>query len=84
MQRLDTAQLIMDGWNIYYNFFRPHESLRDKTPGEVARIDVPFKNWEDVARLDVRPFSKVRIMRSRDFQRRTPKPDVFVRRKNRL
>lgn len=55
MQRPETATLIMDGWLIYYNFFRPHEALRDlpperqdKTPGQVARADYPYKSWLDV------------------------------------
>ncbi|MBI4267662.1 MAG: IS6 family transposase, partial [Chloroflexi bacterium] len=29
MQNPRTATLIMDGWLIYYNFFRPHEALRE-------------------------------------------------------
>ncbi len=55
MQRPDTATLIMDGWLIYYNFFRPHEALRDlpprgvdKTPAQVAKADYPYKSWLDV------------------------------------
>lgn len=43
-----TAQLFMDGWLIHYNFFRPHESLKNKTPAEVAKADFPYKNWKDV------------------------------------
>lgn len=55
MQRPDTATLIMDGWLIYYNFFRPHDALRDlpprgidKTPAQVAKADYPYKSWLDV------------------------------------
>lgn len=48
MKSLDTAKAILDGWLVYYNFFRPHESLNDKTPAEVAKIDFPYKNWLDV------------------------------------
>ena len=55
MQRPETATLIMDGWLIYYNFFRPHEALRDlpprgldKTPAYVAKADYPYKSWLDV------------------------------------
>ena len=40
---------------IYYNFFRPHEALRDlppkgldKTPAQVAKADYPYKSWLDV------------------------------------
>ncbi len=73
MQRKDTAQLVMDGWTIYYNHFRPHEALRGKTPAEAAKIERPFKNWEDVARQDVRPYSTIRV---REF-----KDDTFKRRR---
>lgn len=55
MQNPTTAALIMDGWLIYYNFFRPHEALRDllpkgvdKTPAQVAKADYPYKSWLDV------------------------------------
>ncbi len=55
MQNPTTAALIMEGWLIYYNFFRPHEALRDlppkgldKTPAQVAKADYPYKSWLDV------------------------------------
>jgi len=39
----------------HYNFFRPHEALRDlppngldKTPAQVAKADYPYKSWLDV------------------------------------
>lgn len=50
MKGIKTAELIMDGWLIHYNFFRPHESLKGKTPSQKAGIIFPFKNWEDVLR----------------------------------
>jgi putative transposase len=48
MKTPESARLILDGWLVYYNFFRPHESLKDKTPAEVAKIRFPFRNWADV------------------------------------
>jgi transposase-like protein len=48
MRNKETARLIMDGWLINYNFFRPHESLNNKTPAEVAKADFPYKSWQDV------------------------------------
>ena len=68
LQRRDTAQLVMDGWNIYYNYFRPHESLGNKTPAEKVVAERPFTNWEDVARHDVRPFSQQRIVKAKPFR----------------
>ncbi len=49
-----TAQLFMDGWLIHYNFFRPHESLKNKTPAEVAKADFPYKSWRDVVTANAR------------------------------
>ncbi len=47
---VDTAALISDGFLIYYNYFRPHLSLKGRTPAEVAGINAPVKNWTDVVR----------------------------------
>ena len=34
-----TAQTIMDGMRVYYNFIRPHTALNGGTPAEKAKID---------------------------------------------
>ncbi len=47
---MDTAELILDGFLIHYNFFRPHMTLNDKTPAQVAGIKSPMANWTDVVR----------------------------------
>lgn len=44
----NTDRLVLDGWLIHYNYFRPHESLQGKTPAEAAQMDFPFKSWKDV------------------------------------
>jgi transposase-like protein len=46
----ETAKLVMEGWGIHYNFFRPHTGLNGKTPSEVARADSPYKSWADVVK----------------------------------
>lgn len=46
----DTAELIIEGFRIYYNFFRPHLSLSNKTPAEVTGIKAPCKNWTELVR----------------------------------
>ncbi len=48
LKSLKTAQSLLDGWLVHYNFFRTHESLDDKTPAETAGIKFPYKNWLDV------------------------------------
>lgn len=50
MKKPETATLILDGWTTYYNYFRPHESLNDKTPAQVVEIKFPYKNWMDVVK----------------------------------
>jgi transposase InsO family protein len=41
-----TAQAMMDGMRIHYNFIRPHMALDGKTPAQKAKIDVDSKqNW---------------------------------------
>jgi hypothetical protein len=34
-----TAQTMMDGMRIYYNFIRPHMALNGKTPAEKSKKD---------------------------------------------
>jgi putative transposase len=48
MQNRETAKLIMDGWLVHYNFFRPHESLGDRTPASVANASFPYHTWKAV------------------------------------
>lgn len=43
-----TASLIMDGWLINYNFFRPHMSLGNKTPAFIAKATFQYKSWEEL------------------------------------
>ncbi len=48
-----SGQLYLDGWTLTYNLFREHEALEGKKPGEAAEVGAPFKEWADVARMDV-------------------------------
>jgi putative transposase len=48
---IDTAVLILNGFLVHYNFFRPHISL-DMTPAEAAKLKVPFKTWTDFVAQD--------------------------------
>lgn len=52
-RNIDTLIQFTDGFLVYYNFLRPHESLGGKTPAEVAGIDYDVKNWQAVCRLPV-------------------------------
>lgn len=46
----ESAKLVMDGWLVHYNFFRPHGGLRGRTPAEAAKVKGPFGSWADVVR----------------------------------
>jgi len=50
LKNIDTAVDFIDGWLVHYNYLRPHTTLNDKTPAEVAGVDFPYKNWADIAR----------------------------------
>jgi len=48
LHTVESARFFMDGWLVHYNFFRPHMSLKDRTPASVAGIRFPFRNWKDI------------------------------------
>jgi hypothetical protein len=96
MKTVESSGAILDGWVVHYNHFRPHMGLKNQTPAQAALAEIPLKQWDDVARLDVRPFSRKRVslekLEPKERQLRPPKPqepkrrrDPFgVTRKNRL
>ena len=47
---LDSAELILDGFLVNYNFFRPHYALGNRTPADVARVNTPVRNWTELVR----------------------------------
>ena len=50
MDSIATGQRYLDGWTLTYNLFRGHHSLRNKTPGEKAQVNPPFKEWADMVK----------------------------------
>lgn len=52
----DSAQIIIDGNRIYYNFIRPHMALNGLTPAEVANINLQLEQnrWESLIRQSAR------------------------------
>jgi putative transposase len=53
LKKPDTAQSVLPGWMIYYNYFRPHPALNNCTPAEKAHITFPFRNWREVVNSKV-------------------------------
>lgn len=45
LKSIPTAQALLDGWLVHYNYFRGHESLGDKVPAEAAGVKFPYKDW---------------------------------------
>jgi len=54
---LETAQRMMDGLRIYYNFMRPHMTLDGKTPAQKAKIVSYSKkeNWASLIKKATNP-----------------------------
>lgn len=46
----ETAKLILAGFLIHYNYFRPHLSLNKLTPAEYAGVKSPVNNWTELVR----------------------------------
>jgi len=52
LKTIQTANKILDGFYVHYNFIRPHESLGDKTPAEAAGINLGLQNnWTSLMQL---------------------------------
>jgi putative transposase len=56
---IETLIQFTDGWLVYYNYFKPHQSLNGKTPAEYANVNYSIKNWADLARIPVTKQSEI-------------------------
>ncbi|MGA2159527.1 MAG: IS6 family transposase [Dehalococcoidia bacterium] len=45
----NTAQILLDGFLVNYNYFRPHDTLK-MTPASKAHVQFPYSNWETLIR----------------------------------
>ena len=43
-----TAALVLKGWTVHYNYFRPHPGFGGRTPAAVAGVRGRFESWADV------------------------------------
>jgi putative transposase len=53
-----TLKTFMDGWLVYYNYFRPHMSLNGKRPAEEAGLKYDSKSWADIVGVEKQPIVK--------------------------
>jgi transposase-like protein len=44
----EMTALVLSGFLIHYNFFRPSKTLKDKTPAVMAGLNTQFKSWLDI------------------------------------
>ena len=72
LDNIKSGQRYLDGWMLTYNFFRGHESLGNKTPGERAKVNPPFKEWADVVKVGAAS-SPARKRGTRPASQRKPK-----------
>ncbi len=60
-RNFETLNQFMDGYLIYYNFFKPNEAINNKTPAEAAKVDYAVKNWKDLCQAASEKQSQPRI-----------------------
>ena len=49
-RKLDVLETYLNGWTISYNLFADTLVSSERTPGQIARAQVPFGSWEDIVR----------------------------------
>lgn len=90
MDKSETHQLILEGFILNYNYLRPHESLKGKTPAEAAKIDFPYKSFLDIIKSQI-PKPPPKLDRELTLEemrhpfkpyRKRPKPKIKARRMN--
>lgn len=60
LKNLETAHDFVAGFLAFYNYLRPHESLDNRTPAEVAGITYPYRNWGELI-SNYKPSHKVTV-----------------------
>ncbi len=51
LDNLESGQRYLNGWVITYNFFKDHEGIGGRPPGELTHKVPPFEKWADVAKM---------------------------------
>src|SRR4030042_6255114 len=62
LKSLDTARIVIDGFLINYNYFRPHETLfgqADTKPAPKAGIKFPYHSWEELIKYNQKAKSQI-------------------------
>lgn len=48
LKKKESAELIIHGWLVYYNFLRPNIALANEIPAHIAGIEFPYRTWLDL------------------------------------
>jgi len=51
---LSPARTLMDGFTVYYNFFRPHQALKNRVPAKLAGIKLDYSSkglWREMVEM---------------------------------
>jgi putative transposase len=73
---VETLIQFSDGWLVYYNYFKPHQSLDGKTPAEEAKINYLVKNWADLARIPVSKQTEIQAHKNPQTKLPKAKPNM--------
>ncbi len=44
----ESARLVISGWAVHYNWFRPHSGIGNRTPARAAGAKTRIRSWADV------------------------------------
>jgi len=61
---MDTLIQFMDGYLVYYNYFKPNDALNGETPAEAAKVKYQPKNWKELTQLPVSKQTEVQSHKS--------------------
>ena len=83
LKDMKSARLMTAGWLLHYNYLRPHEALKGKTPAEAAGVNYPYRNWQEiVAKREVITPAKVSATSTIIIPELRPRPErVMVRKR---
>ncbi len=80
---IETLHQFMDGYLVYYNYFKLHEALNGKTPAEAAKVDYQIKNWKDLSQMPVSKQAELEThkptIRPKPLRITSPRPRISER-----
>jgi putative transposase len=75
---IETLIQFMDGYLVYYNYFKPNDSLNGKTPAEVAKVNYQIKNWKDLSQIPVSKRAEIETHQKLRYKIIKDKPEIKI------